>query len=159
MPFSLLSENCSGCRSLYSRPRHDQSQWRSSWTRPARDAEVQGLWASSSSRQRTFRWDQYEGSCPWRWCHISSLRYVSSYHHSSVFNCTHFISHSAAIRQAIAKGVVAFYQKVHDEASKKEIRDILVAYDRSLIVADPRRCEPKKFGGRGARSRFQKSYR
>ena len=28
-----------------------------------------------------------------------------------------------------------------------------------LIVADPRRCEPKKFGGRGARSRFQKSYR
>ncbi|MCP4741071.1 MAG: 30S ribosomal protein S9, partial [Actinomycetales bacterium] len=23
----------------------------------------------------------------------------------------------------------------------------------------PRRCEPKKFGGRGARSRFQKSYR
>ncbi|KAI8532798.1 hypothetical protein RHMOL_Rhmol11G0242600 [Rhododendron molle] len=26
-------------------------------------------------------------------------------------------------------------------------------------VADPRRCEPKKFGGRGARARFQKSYR
>ena len=23
-----------------------------------------------------------------------------------------------------------------------------MAYDRSLIVADPRRCEPKKFGGR-----------
>ena len=22
-----------------------------------------------------------------------------------------------------------------------------MAYDRSLIVADPRRCEPKKFGG------------
>jgi hypothetical protein len=28
-----------------------------------------------------------------------------------------------------------------------------------LLVADPRRCEPKKFGGRGARARFQKSYR
>ena len=26
-------------------------------------------------------------------------------------------------------------------------------------VADPRRMEPKKFGGRGARARFQKSYR
>jgi len=64
-----------------------------------------------------------------------------------------------AMRQAIAKGIVAYYQKYIDEASKKEIKDILMAYDRSLIVADPRRCEPKKFGGRGARSRFQKSYR
>ena len=26
-------------------------------------------------------------------------------------------------------------------------------YDRSLLVADPRRCEPKKFGGTGARAR------
>merc|ERR1711939_1194808 len=42
-----------------------------------------------------------------------------------------------ALRQAIAKAVVA--------------------YDRSLLVADPRRCEPKKFGGKGARSRYQKS--
>jgi hypothetical protein len=28
-----------------------------------------------------------------------------------------------------------------------------------MLVADPRRCEPKKFGGKGARSRKQKSYR
>lgn len=49
-----------------------------------------------------------------------------------------------AIRQALAKGIVAFYQKFVDEASKKEIKDILVHYDRSLLVADPRRCEPKK---------------
>ena len=46
-----------------------------------------------------------------------------------------------------------------DEVSKKEIRDILVQYDRSLLVADPRRAEAKKFGGPGARSRYQKSYR
>jgi small subunit ribosomal protein S16e len=46
-----------------------------------------------------------------------------------------------------------------DEASKKEIRDLLISFDRALLVADPRRCEPKKFGGRGARARFQKSYR
>ncbi|KAJ3210273.1 40S ribosomal protein S16 [Dinochytrium kinnereticum] len=64
-----------------------------------------------------------------------------------------------AIRQAIAKAIVAFYQKYVDEASKKEIKDILVSYDRTLLVADPRRCEPKKFGGPGARARYQKSYR
>jgi hypothetical protein len=46
---------------------------------------------------------------------------------------------------------------VVDEASKKEIKELLVTYDRSLLVADPRRCEPKKFGGPGARARFQKS--
>ncbi|KAL4706710.1 hypothetical protein ACJJTC_014465 [Scirpophaga incertulas] len=64
-----------------------------------------------------------------------------------------------AIRQAISKALIAFYQKYVDEASKKEIKDILVQYDRSLLVADPRRCEPKKFGGPGARARYQKSYR
>ena len=46
-----------------------------------------------------------------------------------------------------------------DEQSKKEIKDILMVHDRTLLVADPRRCEPKKFGGPGARARFQKSYR
>merc|ERR1712083_786741 len=64
-----------------------------------------------------------------------------------------------AIRQAIAKGIVAYYQKFVDEASKKEIKDLLVQYDRSLLVADPRRCEAKKFGGPSARARYQKSYR
>ncbi|KAI8086041.1 40S ribosomal protein S16 [Halteromyces radiatus] len=64
-----------------------------------------------------------------------------------------------AIRQALAKAIVAFYQKYVDEAAKKEIKEILVQYDRTLLVADPRRCEPKKFGGPGARARFQKSYR
>ncbi|CAO3652405.1 unnamed protein product [Mucor hiemalis] len=64
-----------------------------------------------------------------------------------------------AIRQALAKAIVAFYQKFVDEAAKKEIKEILVQYDRTLLVADPRRCEPKKFGGPGARARFQKSYR
>merc|ERR1712139_605849 len=66
-----------------------------------------------------------------------------------------YVSQIYAIRQAIAKGIVAYYQKFVDEASKKEVADILKAYDRSLIVADPRRREPKKFGGRSARARFQ----
>merc|ERR1711865_462925 len=57
------------------------------------------------------------------------------------------------------KVFVAYYQKYVDESSKREIKDILVTYDRTLLVADPRRCEPKKFGGPGARARRQKSYR
>ncbi len=48
---------------------------------------------------------------------------------------------------------------VVDEASKRKIKETLIAYDRTLLVADPRRCEPKKFGGPGARARYQKSYR
>lgn len=64
-----------------------------------------------------------------------------------------------AIRQAVSKSLVAFYQKFVDEASKNEIKNILVQYDKTLLVADPRRMEPKKFGGSGARARYQKSYR
>jgi len=69
------------------------------------------------------------------------------------------VSQIYAIRQAIAKSLVAYYQKYVDEASKKEIKDILLSYDRTLLVADPRRSEPKKFGGPGPRARYQKSYR
>jgi small subunit ribosomal protein S16e len=64
-----------------------------------------------------------------------------------------------AIRQAIAKALIAYYQKFVDEHSKNTLKTAFVQYDRTLLVADNRRCEPKKFGGPGARSRFQKSYR
>jgi len=70
-----------------------------------------------------------------------------------------YTSQLYAIRQAISKSLVAYYQKFVDEASKQEIKEILVSYDRTLLVADPRRCEPKKFGGPSARARYQKSYR
>uniref|UniRef100_A0A7S3TZR9 40S ribosomal protein S16 n=1 Tax=Strombidinopsis acuminata TaxID=141414 RepID=A0A7S3TZR9_9SPIT len=70
-----------------------------------------------------------------------------------------YTSQIYAIRQAIAKAIVAYNQKFVDEASKREIKEILTTYDRSLLVADPRRCESKKFGGPGARARRQKSYR
>lgn len=69
------------------------------------------------------------------------------------------VSQIYAIRQAISKALVAYYQKYVDEASKNEIKDLLIQYDRSLLIADPRRQEPKKFGGPGARARYQKSYR
>lgn len=64
-----------------------------------------------------------------------------------------------AVRQAIAKALIAYYQKFVDEHSKNLLKQALVQYDRTLLVADNRRCEPKKFGGPGARARYQKSYR
>jgi ribosomal protein S9 len=64
-----------------------------------------------------------------------------------------------AIRQAIAKAIVAYYQKFVDEHTKNSLKSTLITYDRTLLVADSRRCEPKKFGGPGARARYQKSYR
>ena len=64
-----------------------------------------------------------------------------------------------AARMAIAKGVVAWKQKYVDEEEKTNARKTLLSFDKGLLVADPRRMEPKKYGGRGARARFQKSYR
>ncbi|THH19996.1 hypothetical protein EW146_g1261 [Bondarzewia mesenterica] len=64
-----------------------------------------------------------------------------------------------AIRQAISKAIVAYYAKYVDAYSAIELKKKLVAYDRTLLIADPRRMEPKKFGGAGARARRQKSYR
>ncbi|CAG60225.1 uncharacterized protein GVI51_I00605 [Nakaseomyces glabratus] len=69
------------------------------------------------------------------------------------------VSQVYAIRQAIAKGLVAYHQKFVDEQSKNELKKAFTSYDRTLLIADARRPEPKKFGGKGARARFQKSYR
>ena len=57
-----------------------------------------------------------------------------------------------AVRTAIARGLV-------DWTSDAELRDAYMEFDRSLLVDDPRRKEAKKFGGPGARARYQKSYR
>ena len=56
-----------------------------------------------------------------------------------------------------------------DEQSKREIKDRLISFERALIatgiflflkiIVDPRRTEPKKYGGPSARARYQKSYR
>lgn len=69
------------------------------------------------------------------------------------------VSQVYAIRQALAKGLIAYYQKYVDEQSKNELKRAFVIHDRTLLIADPRRMEPKKFGGPGARARYQKSYR
>merc|ERR1719499_2757594 len=69
------------------------------------------------------------------------------------------VSQVYAVRQAIARGVVAYYQKFKDEETKMIIKNFFISCDRSLLVSDPRRTESKKFGGPGARARYQKSYR
>merc|ERR1712073_146436 len=53
------------------------------------------------------------------------------------------VSQVYAIRQALSKSLVAYYQKFVDEQSKQEIKDILVQFDRSLLVADPRKTSPR----------------
>ena len=63
-----------------------------------------------------------------------------------------FMGQAEAIRTAIARGLVEYF----DDLSLKEK---FVAYDKTIISGDPRRTEPKHFGGRSSRSRFQKSYR
>jgi small subunit ribosomal protein S9 len=59
---------------------------------------------------------------------------------------------ASASRTAIARGLVDYFK---DEELKLKYR----AYDRSLLVNDPRRKEPKHPLGRGARKKRQKSYR
>jgi small subunit ribosomal protein S9 len=57
-----------------------------------------------------------------------------------------------AARTAIARGLV-------DHTNDAELRDAFMEFDRSLLVNDVRQSEPKKWGGPGARARYQKSYR
>ncbi|MBC7129136.1 MAG: 30S ribosomal protein S9 [Thermoplasmatales archaeon] len=62
------------------------------------------------------------------------------------------ISQAEAVRTAIAK---AIYDFVKDD----ELKNLYMQYDRTLLVSDVRRKEPKKQLGRGARKKRQKSYR
>jgi small subunit ribosomal protein S9 len=63
-----------------------------------------------------------------------------------------FIGQAEASRMALAKALVKWTKSSH-------LRRVLLKYDRTMLAGDPRRSEPKKFGGHGARSRDQKSYR
>ncbi|MDI3483530.1 MAG: hypothetical protein PWQ74_117 [Methanobacteriaceae archaeon] len=57
-----------------------------------------------------------------------------------------------AARMAIARGLIQW-------TNDMELKEKFSQYDRTMLVGDPRRSEPKKYGGRGARARRQKSYR
>lgn len=62
------------------------------------------------------------------------------------------IGQAQAARTAIARGLLEF---TGDDDLKRKFLD----YDRFLLVEDVRFVEPKKYKGRKARARFQKSYR
>ncbi len=61
-------------------------------------------------------------------------------------------SQAQAVRSAIAKGISKF-------ADTDTIRKEYMRYDKSLLVDDYRRVEPKKYLGPKARAKFQTSYR
>lgn len=63
-----------------------------------------------------------------------------------------FMSQAEAVRMAIARALVNWTRN-------KTLRNAFLSYDRNMLAGDPRRKEPKKFGGKGARKRRQKSYR
>jgi small subunit ribosomal protein S9 len=63
-----------------------------------------------------------------------------------------FMAQAEATRMSIARGLTRWYK---DQKLKKT----LLEYDRTMLVGDARRAEPKKFGGHAARARKQKSYR
>jgi len=63
-----------------------------------------------------------------------------------------FMGQAEAARMAIAKALLKWTKSTR-------LRTTLRDYDRTMIAGDPRRREPKKFGGPGARARDQKSYR
>jgi small subunit ribosomal protein S9 len=63
-----------------------------------------------------------------------------------------FMGQAEASRMAVAKGLVQWTRS-------SELKKSMTNYDRTMLAGDPRRKEPKKFGGPGARRREQKSYR
>jgi len=63
-----------------------------------------------------------------------------------------FMGQAEAARMTIARGLFKWTKSKHLQSAFTE-------YDRTMLAGDPRRKESKKFGGPGARARWQKSYR
>jgi small subunit ribosomal protein S9 len=63
-----------------------------------------------------------------------------------------FMGQAEASRMAIARALLRWTKSAR-------LKTVFTDYDRSMIAGDPRRKEPKKFGGPSARARDQKSYR
>jgi small subunit ribosomal protein S9 len=57
-----------------------------------------------------------------------------------------------AVRTAIGRGLLEF-------SGDSKLREIFSSYDKTILKGDPRRKETKKYGGKGARAKRQKSYR
>jgi small subunit ribosomal protein S9 len=63
-----------------------------------------------------------------------------------------FMGQAEAARMAVANALLKWTKSAH-------LRTVFAEYDRTMIVGDARKKEPKKFGGPGARAKEQKSYR
>lgn len=63
-----------------------------------------------------------------------------------------YMGQADAARTAIARALLAW-------VDSEKLRTKFMEYDRHMIVGDPRRREPKHFGGPGARAKYTKSYR
>jgi small subunit ribosomal protein S9 len=63
-----------------------------------------------------------------------------------------FMGQTEAARTAIARVLLSWTES-------EQLREKYTQYDRHMIVGDPRRREPKHFGGPGARAKYTKSYR
>jgi small subunit ribosomal protein S9 len=63
-----------------------------------------------------------------------------------------FMGQADAVRTGIAKGLIEW-------SGDAKLRETFKQYDWAMVKSDVRFKEPKKPGGRGARSKFQKSYR
>lgn len=63
-----------------------------------------------------------------------------------------YMGQAEAARMAIANVLLKWTKSSH-------LRTVFAEYDRTMIVGDSRKKEPKKFGGPGARAKEQKSYR
>lgn len=63
-----------------------------------------------------------------------------------------YMGQAEAARMAIANALLKWTKSTH-------LQTAFLEYDRTMVVGDPRKKEPKKFGGPGARAKDQKSYR
>lgn len=63
-----------------------------------------------------------------------------------------YMGQAEAARMAVANALLKWTKSTH-------LRTVFSEYDRTMIVGDSRKKEPKKFGGPGARAKEQKSYR
>jgi len=63
-----------------------------------------------------------------------------------------YMGQAEAARMAISNALLKWTKSTH-------LRTVFAEYDRTMMVGDSRKKEPKKFGGPGARAKGQKSYR
>ena len=63
-----------------------------------------------------------------------------------------YMGQTDASRTAITRALLAWTES-------EQLRAKFLEYDRHMLVGDPRRREPKHFGGPGARAKYTKSYR